>query len=84
MHHQGHAPQNLTYTVVNAANKKEKLALLDDVNGFFKPGEMAALMGPSGESNGCTLCAHTTTHTHRLRQDHLPGHPVWPQDGRQD
>ena len=38
-------PQSLTYTVVNSQNKKEKLSLLQDVNGYLLPGEMSALMG---------------------------------------
>jgi ABC-type glutathione transport system ATPase component len=41
--------KDLSYTVTNTANKKEKLALLENVSAFFRPGEMSALMGPSGE-----------------------------------
>lgn len=37
--------QDLSYTVVNSANKKERLTLLNGVGGYLLPGEMAALMG---------------------------------------
>lgn len=45
-----HAPrlspaQNVTYTVVNSANKKEKISLLQGVSGYFQPGQLNALMG---------------------------------------
>lgn len=40
--------QDLTYLVRNQANKSEKLALLKQVSGYYIPGEMAAVMGPSG------------------------------------
>lgn len=36
--------QNLSYEVKNSANKKETLKLLDDVNGYMEPGELACLM----------------------------------------
>ena len=36
--------QELTYTVTNSANRKEKLKLLDSVNGFLLPGCLTALM----------------------------------------
>lgn len=42
------ALQRVTYTVVNSQNKKERLTLLDGVSGYLRPGEMSALMGPSG------------------------------------
>jgi hypothetical protein len=34
--------------VISAYNKKETLYLLKDITGYFRPGTMAALMGPSG------------------------------------
>ena len=37
--------QDITYTVVNSQNKKEKLKLLEGVSGYLNPGEMGALMG---------------------------------------
>ena len=40
--------KDLTYVVRNQANKNEKLALLKGISGFYLPGEMAAVMGPSG------------------------------------
>lgn len=42
------SPQNVTYTVKNSANKKESIKLLEDVSGFFRPGELNALMGKTG------------------------------------
>jgi len=36
--------QGLGYSVVNEHNKKETLHLLRDVTGYFKRGEMAALV----------------------------------------
>jgi hypothetical protein len=36
--------QALNYTVINAYNKKETLYLLKDVTGYFRPGQMAALV----------------------------------------
>lgn len=41
----GAAPQDVTYTVVNSQNKKEKISLLQGVGGYLQAGEMAALMG---------------------------------------
>lgn len=40
--------QDVYYIVRNQANKKEKLAILNGISGYFNPGEMAAVMGPSG------------------------------------
>ena len=40
--------QDVDYIVKNQANSKEKLNILSQVSGFFNPGEMAAVMGPSG------------------------------------
>ena len=37
--------QDLTYTVINSQNKKERISLLKGVGGYLLPGEMAALMG---------------------------------------
>lgn len=46
--------QDVRYTVVNSQNKKEKIDILKGVSGYFNPGEMAALMGPSGSGMfGC-------------------------------
>ncbi len=40
--------QDVDYIVRNQANRKEKLKILCQVSGFFNPGEMVAVMGPSG------------------------------------
>ncbi|PRW20409.1 P-loop containing nucleoside triphosphate hydrolase [Chlorella sorokiniana] len=47
--------QDITYTVVNSQNKKEKLDLLKGVGGYLQAGEMAALMGPSGSGKSTLL-----------------------------
>ena len=44
--------QDVYYIVKNRANKAEKLSILSGVSGYFRPGEMAAVMGPSG-SGAC-------------------------------
>ena len=38
------AAQDLTYRVRNNNNRKEQLALLMKVSGYFRPGELAALV----------------------------------------
>ena len=40
--------KDLTYTVQDHRNKKNKINLLDGVSGYCRPKEMMALMGPSG------------------------------------
>ena len=40
--------QDVYYIVKNRANRAEKLSILSGVSGYFSPGEMAAVMGPSG------------------------------------
>lgn len=40
--------QDVNYIVRNQANRKEKLKILCQVSGFLNPGEMVAVMGPSG------------------------------------
>ena len=47
--------QDLTYTVWNSANKKQKITLLTEVSGFMPPGHLSALMGPSGSSKTTLL-----------------------------
>ena len=43
--------QDVEYIVRNQANRREKLKILSQVSGYFNPGEMAAVMGPSGSGN---------------------------------
>ncbi|KAL4543234.1 hypothetical protein Ndes2526B_g03891 [Nannochloris sp. 'desiccata'] len=47
--------KDVTYKVQNNMNKKETLTILNNVSGCLKPGEMAALMGPSGSEQFDTL-----------------------------
>lgn len=53
--------QDVKYTVVNSQNKKEKIDILKGVSGYFNPGEMAALMGPSGSGTCCRMYAVVLT-----------------------
>jgi ABC-type glutathione transport system ATPase component len=54
-HRRPRRAQNVSYTVINSQNKKEKISLLQSVTGYLKPGDMAALMGPSGSGERCFL-----------------------------
>ncbi|KAK9823062.1 hypothetical protein WJX81_005585 [Elliptochloris bilobata] len=47
--------KDLSYTVWNSANKKQKIKLLTEVSGFMPPGHLSALMGPSGSSKTTLL-----------------------------
>ena len=47
--------QDVYYIVKNRANKAEKLSILAGISGYFSPGEMAAVMGPSG-AGACAAC----------------------------
>lgn len=47
--------KDLTYTVVNRANKKDKLTILNQVTAYFNANQMAALMGPSGSGKTTLL-----------------------------
>ena len=47
--------QDVDYLVRNRANRKQKIKILCQVSGFFNPGEMVAVMGPSG-SGMSTAC----------------------------
>ncbi len=40
--------EKLTYRVRNSRNKKQWVTLLDRVTAFLAPGEMTAILGPSG------------------------------------
>lgn len=51
------AVQDLHYIVKNRANKRERLSILSGVSGYFNPGEMAAVMGPSGSGAAATPAA---------------------------
>lgn len=58
------------YIVRNQANKKEKISILHGVSGYFNPGEMAAVMGPSG--SGESLQADSLCSVPVLKRDHQP------------
>ncbi|CAK0754674.1 hypothetical protein CVIRNUC_002316 [Coccomyxa viridis] len=47
--------KDLTYRVQNNNNRREKCTLLHKVSGYFVPGELSALMGPSGSSKTTLL-----------------------------
>ena len=40
--------QDVFYIAKNRADKRSKVSILQGISGFFNPGEMAAVMGPSG------------------------------------
>ena len=62
------AVQDLTYTVVNSQNKKEKIALLQNVGGFLRPGEMAALMGCAAAAAARLAAARAALHPAAMQQ----------------
>lgn len=62
------ALQGLTYTVKSSFEKGKMLKLLDNVTGYFEPGEMCALMGPSGRGVGCTLVDTNSN----ISNNHMP------------
>ena len=41
----------MSYIVKDRAGRCSKLAVLQGVSGYFNPGEMAAIMGPSGSGD---------------------------------
>lgn len=43
--------QDVSYIVKDRAGARSKLAILQGVSGYFNPGEMAAIMGPSGSGD---------------------------------
>lgn len=47
--------QDVYYIVKNQADKRSKVAILQGVSGYFNPGEMAAVMGPSGSGDCCNI-----------------------------
>ncbi|KAK9831908.1 hypothetical protein WJX81_008083 [Elliptochloris bilobata] len=47
--------KDLTYTVANNANRRERLNLLESVSACLWPGQMTALMGPSGSGKTTLL-----------------------------
>ena len=57
--------QDVFYIVKNQADKRSKLAILQGVSGFFNPGEMAAVMGPSG--SGAPSCSLLKLTFHCMR-----------------
>lgn len=47
--------EEVTYQVKNSQNKKETINLLQNVSGYFSPGQMSVLMGPSGSGKTTLL-----------------------------
>ena len=43
--------QDVSYVVKDRRNRRSRLTILQGVSGFFSPGEMAAVMGPSGSGD---------------------------------
>ena len=43
--------QDVSYIVKDCAGRRSKLSILQGVSGYFNPGEMAAIMGPSGSGD---------------------------------
>ena len=74
--------------MVNSQNKKEKIALLQNVGGFLRPGEMAALMGcaaacPAARpaaAHASSYCeawlVRVTSHTHLYLPFHAASTPL--------
>lgn len=66
--------QDVYYIVKNQANKREKISILHGVSGYFNPGEMAAVMGPSGSGettpHGVLMSRKLLSHSGTAGSDH--------------
>ena len=65
--------QDVYYIVKNQADKRSKVAILQGVSGYFTPGEMAAVMGPSGSGGCCNLIYILTQACDLLADQQGPG-----------